>query len=90
MSWEVVIGHTARKYLQKITPHKKEQLLRSIKELNYWLENKTYGYQDIKALKGEWAGHYRLRVGNTRIIFQVIHEENLLKIINIGPRGDIY
>lgn len=43
---------------------------------------------DIKALQGA-DGHYRLRVGDWRIIFTYIDEETIY-IEKIAPRGEVY
>ena len=43
---------------------------------------------DIKALEGEHAGRFRLRVGDWRIIYTV--EDNTVLVGYILPRGDAY
>lgn len=47
---------------------------------------------DIKPLQGYRDGRQRLRVGGYRIIYKfgVDGQVEILYIINIGPRGDIY
>lgn len=47
---------------------------------------------DIKPLHGYRDGRCRLRVGGYRIIYKfgVDGQVEILYIINIGPRGDIY
>ena len=47
---------------------------------------------DIKLLHGFHDGRYRLRVGGYRIIYKfgVDGFVEILYIMNIGPRGDIY
>ena len=44
----------------------------------------------ITPMYGEWAGYYRIRVGNIRIIFWFDDFEDIVYIDHIGPRGDIY
>ena len=44
---------------------------------------------DIKPLRGIPPGHYRLRVGDLRIIF-AYDSENTARIKKIAPRGDAY
>ncbi|NPA38379.1 MAG: hypothetical protein GXN99_01130 [Candidatus Nanohaloarchaeota archaeon] len=43
---------------------------------------------DIKKLKGEWKGTYRLRVGKFRIIFKV--EKDVLYVYDIIKREKAY
>ncbi len=61
-------------------------LIRSIEESSIV----PYKILDIKSLKGNWRPYKRLRIGNIRIIFTIEHKKNILKIIEIDERGDIY
>ncbi len=88
--WEIKINKTAKKYLDKMEPRKKENLLQQIRELRNWVENKEQSLLDIKALKGQWQGKFRLRGGGIRTIFEIITLDKQIKILYIGPRGDIY
>jgi mRNA interferase RelE/StbE len=47
---------------------------------------------DIKTMQGFSDGRYRLRVGQYRIIYRYGQELEIeiLFIMDIGPRGDIY
>ncbi len=45
---------------------------------------------NIKPLKGEYAGKFRLRVRDYRIVFQIIDDKVLITIIRIGHRKEIY
>ena len=49
---------------------------------------KTPPKGDIKVMQGQPPGTYRLRVGKYRIIYELTSD--VLHIINIGSRGDIY
>lgn len=44
----------------------------------------------IKALKGDLAGLYKLREGDYRIIYEIIHNEKNVIIHSIGHRRDVY
>ncbi|MBL8231346.1 MAG: type II toxin-antitoxin system RelE/ParE family toxin [Bryobacterales bacterium] len=46
------------------------------------------GAGDVKALAGEWQGHFRLRVGDYRVIFTISSEE--ITIIRVRHRSDVY
>jgi len=41
-------------------------------------------------LKGEFSGLRRLRVGNYRIVYEVIDEELVILVVRLGHRKDIY
>jgi len=45
---------------------------------------------DIKKMKGDWEGFYRLRIGKIRIIFSVNFELSQIQVYTIGTRGDVY
>jgi mRNA interferase RelE/StbE len=45
---------------------------------------------DIKQMKGEWKGFYRLRVGKIRLIFSVSNDSDDIEVYVIGARGDVY
>ena len=45
---------------------------------------------NIKALKGEYSGKFRLRVGNYRVIFRIVKNEVVIIIIRIGHRKEVY
>ena len=43
-----------------------------------------------QALKGDLAGLYKLRVGDYRIIHEILHDEESIVIHTIGHRREIY
>lgn len=45
---------------------------------------------NIKPLKGEYSGKFRLRVRDYRVIFRIEEEKVLIMIIRIGHRKEIY
>jgi mRNA-degrading endonuclease RelE of RelBE toxin-antitoxin system len=42
----------------------------------------------IKALRGQWAGHYRVRTGDWRVIFRVVTPH--LVLVRIKHRREVY
>ncbi len=44
---------------------------------------------DIKRLQG-FDAIYRLRIGQYRLIYEIVDEELLVIVLKIGPRGDVY
>lgn len=45
---------------------------------------------NIKALKGEYKGKFRLRINQYRVIFQVKDAELIIIVIRIGHRREVY
>jgi len=43
-----------------------------------------------QSLTGDWAGFYKLRVGNYRIIYQIDLSEKIIMIAVVGHRREIY
>ena len=44
----------------------------------------------LEALSGDLAGLYKLRVGDYRVIYQILREERTILIHAIGHRSEIY
>jgi len=40
--------------------------------------------------KGDLAGLYKFRVGDYRVIYQILHDEQTIVIHQVGHRGEIY
>lgn len=45
---------------------------------------------NIKALKGEYKGKFRLRINQYRVIFQVKDAELIIIVVRIGHRKEVY
>ena len=41
-----------------------------------------------KALRGEWKGHYRIRMGDWRVIFKVVRPD--LIVVRVAHRSVVY
>ena len=82
---KIVYAKSAKKYIESLDRPRKESLKEHIEGL---LETPPKG--DIKPLKGYSDGRLRLKASKFRIIYKLHKEQDLLYIINIGSRGDIY
>jgi mRNA interferase RelE/StbE len=83
----------ASKSLQKINAEDTRKIKVQLKYLLGAIEKKgiiPFTEQDIKKMRGEWNGFYRLRIGKIRIIFRVNFEVKELDVYIIGFRGDVY
>jgi len=54
------------------------------------LSQDPFKHYNIKRLRGELEGSYRLRVGDIRIVYSVDDQENIVYIEVIRFRGDVY
>jgi mRNA interferase RelE/StbE len=46
--------------------------------------------EGARMLSGEFGGHYRLRVGDHRIVYVVDDDERSVSVTRIRPRGQAY
>lgn len=81
MSYRIVYDKPAVMFLRKQSSENREWIVRAIHKLPF--------EGDIKPMRGH-EGEYRLRVGVYRIIYSVDHGILIVKIMNIGNRGDVY
>jgi mRNA-degrading endonuclease RelE of RelBE toxin-antitoxin system len=93
----VAFHRHAASYLKRMPADRKAQVLAAIETLKP-LSNPG-DHPNVKAMQGEWAGTWRLRLGSLRVIFRIAklpdpipsgQPEEVIDILLIGPRGDIY
>ncbi len=82
----VVIHRRAAKYVRKLPNPQKSRLKQLLKQL----ENEPFSHPQVKQMVGDWAGYYRLRLGDMRLIFWYEEESDTVYIDYIGARDDIY
>ncbi len=83
MTYDVKLRKGAIKALIKIN----EPYYSNLKSAIYSLADnpRPQGYKKLKGIKG-----YRIRVGNYRIIYEIIDNELIIDVIAVGHRKDIY
>ncbi|MBM2826255.1 MAG: plasmid stabilization system [Dehalococcoidia bacterium] len=54
------------------------------------LSTNPFFSRDVRKLRGELEGKYRLRVGRIRIVYEVLEEEAIIRVDDIAHRGSIY
>lgn len=77
---QIKYSKQAYKYLKKLHKPKREKIIAAIEKI-------PDGSGDIKKMQGI-ENLYRLRVNDYRVLFTP--EYDILQIIKIGSRGDIY
>ena len=83
MNYSIKIKSSAAKSLRRIHGPDRHRLIEAIDRL---ATEPSAG----AALKGEFSGLRRLRVGRYRIIYEAIHQELVVLVIRIGHRGEVY
>ncbi len=43
-----------------------------------------------QALSGDWSGFFKLRVGDYRVLYRLIHGRNLLVVHRVRHRREVY
>jgi mRNA interferase RelE/StbE len=77
----VLYSKSSVKYLSRLQKGVQKSIVTAIDRLPE--------YGDIKKMRGRAIeGLYRLRVGKYRILF--LREEDVIKVVDIDTRGDIY
>ena len=83
MKYKLFIEKVAQKELSKV-PHKEQ--LRIIAAVKNLTENPRPS--GVKKLIGRDA--WRIRIGNYRIIYEILEDKLIILIVHIGHRKDIY
>ena len=91
---EVRFSKKAVKFLKKLDAETTDRVRQKILQLQSFLETEgaiPITILDIKKLKGDWDGYFRLRVGQIRVIFTIIDGKvEILLIYDIDFRGNVY
>lgn len=83
--YRVELSDTSKRELKSLD---KTAASRIIKRLEWLSENAVL--IDHYALSGEWSGFYRIRTGDYRIIYQIDHEQRVIRVLRVGHRRDVY
>lgn len=87
MIYRLVISDDVKKQLKKMDKHLALMLAKDMKKkLDYISNPRQFG----KSLSGEFKGLWRYRIGNYRIICNIIDNELIIVAIQIGHRKGIY
>ena len=81
--YSIKIKASAARALGKIDPGDRRRIVAAIDRLAH---ERSAG----SALKGEFGGLRRLRVGRYRIICETIHEQLTVLVVRVGHRREVY
>lgn len=86
MVWTVKFDKRAAKEFKSIAAMDKIRILKTLKAL----EESTDPRQTGKALKGDFAGLWRYRVGDYRLICRIQDTDIEILVLRVGHRKNIY
>lgn len=85
MRYTVYLAPPARKFLSRLTDA--TQRLRCERAIDSLAENpRPPGCQALKVQRGA----FRVRIGDFRILYQIVDDRLLVLVTDIGSRGQIY
>ena len=85
-AYKVRFSKESEKNLRRLDKPTITRIFRSIDEI---IET-TRNHPNVKKMKGYEGDVFRLRVGDFRILYEIIENQVLIFIFKVGPRGDIY
>ena len=81
--YSVLLSRNASRTLEKATPAMRRRIIVALDGL----KSKPHSG---KRLRGELEGLLSLRIGDMRAVYGVDAKKNVVVVLAIGPRGDIY
>lgn len=87
MTYKLVISDDVKKKLKKMD---KYVALMLAKDMKKQLDNLSNPRQIGKALTGQYKGLWRYRIGNYRVVCDIIDNELVTITLEVGHRKDIY
>lgn len=87
MTYKLVVSDEVEKQLKKMDKHVGLMLAKDMKKRLDGLNNpRQFG----KALTGQYKGLWRYRVGNYRVICDIVDNEMIILALEVGHRKEIY
>ncbi|ALE93759.1 addiction module toxin RelE [Arthrobacter alpinus] len=86
MAWAVEYDRDALKALKKLDKPVAAKIINYLDDVALLEDPRTQG----KALTGNLAGLWRYRIGNYRVICDLIEDQLVIVAVDLGHRSDIY
>jgi mRNA interferase RelE/StbE len=87
MKWEIGFSREAEKALKR--ENLKSDAIAEITKFLKRVKGEPVSV-DVKKLKGDWQGFYRIRKGKLRIIFELSFEDHFIYVARVDQRGGVY
>lgn len=87
MKYHVEFSNDARKTLKKMDKHISLMLVAWIRK---HLEDCTNPYQSGKSLTADRSGQWRYRIGDYRLIAEILEDRVVILVLHVGHRIDVY
>ena len=86
MKYDYALSREAERYFRRLESRRQTQVLELLEQLCMNPLDPLIS----RPLSGEWQGARRSRLGNLRLIYEVLEDRLLVSVLRLGPRGDIY
>ena len=87
MKYDVVFSEKAKKQLKKMNKHISALIIGWLEKNIQGTENpRIHGKELVENMSGKW----RYRIGDYRIICEILDKEVLVLVLDIGHRREIY
>lgn len=84
-TYQLKISSKAKKDFRNIDKKVQQRIIKEILKL----KNNRYS-QQFKPLVGKKIAQFRLRIGDYRVLYDVYSEDEVVLILGVGHRKDIY
>ena len=86
MGWTVEVDASAEKALAKLGTVAGRRIVKGLREIARLDDPKVRG----KPLTGNWAGHWRYRLGDYRVIARIEERRVVIVVVAVGHRREVY
>ncbi len=86
MVWTLEVSDQARKQLRKIDIRQADRVTRVMTDVAQLDDPRQRGH----ALVGDYAGHWRYRIGDYRVIAKIEDGRIVIVVIAVGHRREVY
>jgi len=84
--YRVELSRETQRFFERCGPAIARKLARCFAAL----ERNPRAGNNVKALKGHWAGSYRYRLGDLRVVYTINDQAVAVFVITIAKRSDVY
>ncbi len=84
--WKIDVSREAKKSLVKLGETPARRIAQKLREIATLEDPRDSG----KALTGKYAGHWRYRIGDYRVITRIEDGRMVIVVIAIGHRREVY
>jgi mRNA interferase RelE/StbE len=86
LAWTIEFDPVALKDLRKLGRSSAARITAALDKLALQQNPRDRG----KALAGEWAGHWRYRIGDYRVIARIEDGRMVIVVVALGHRREVY